>query len=69
MAFALENPRELQAILEIRTIGHALVDDEADADDRLVADASADRLVNHEPEACPVLRRAAETVGALVGAR
>ena len=37
-----------------------LVDHEPDADDEVVADRLANRLVHHQPEAAPVRHRAAE---------
>ena len=48
---------------------HRLVDDEADADDPVVADRLADRLVHHQAEARAVLDASRRSVGAPVGAR
>ena len=66
---ALEQARDAHALVEIDAILRRLVDDEPDADDPVVADRLADRLVHHQPEARAILDRAAERVGAPVGAR
>ena len=50
-------------------VGSCLVDDEADADDEVVADALADRFMHHQPEAAALLDRTAELVAAPIGGR
>ena len=57
---ALEDRGDLQAVLEGEVVRSRLVDDEADADDEVVAHAVSDRFVHHQPEAAAVLDRAAE---------
>ena len=68
-ALALEQLGEPHAFLEADALLDVLVDHEADADDVVVADPLADGLVHHQAEARAVLQRAAEGVGAAVGAR
>ena len=46
-----------------------LIDEEAHADDEVLAHALADRLVHHQPETAAVLDRAAELVAAAIGRR
>ena len=66
---ALEEPRELEAFLEIDAVLDVLLDNVADADEEIVANRFADGFMDHQPEPRAVLGRAAERVGALVGAR
>ena len=65
----LEYPGDLDTLLEVESVLAGLVDHEPDADDEVVADRLADRLVHHQPEAAPVRHRAAEPVGAAVRRR
>ena len=65
----LEDPGDLDALVEVEAVLAGLVDHEPDADDEVVADRLADRLVHHQPEAAPVRHRAAEPVGAAVRRR
>lgn len=68
-SLALEDRRDLQTVLEAEAVLARLVDDEAHADDHLVAEPAPDLLVDHETEAHAVFHRAAEAVGAEIGAR
>ena len=65
----LEQPGEPDAFVEVDAVVDVFVDHEADADQEIVAHAPADGLVHHQAEARAVFGRAAEFVGALVGAR
>ena len=65
----LEDPRDLQTLLEAETTLPGLVDHEPDADDKVVAHGLANRLVHHQSEPAAVLHRAAEPVGAVIGCR
>ena len=69
MPFALEQPSKLQAVFKIGSVFNALINDEADADDNVVANSLADRFMDHQAETCPVLDRTTKTVSALVGTR
>ena len=61
-----EQARHFNALLETEARGIGLVDQEAHADDKFIADPAAYLLVHHEPEATTVFDRTAELVIALV---
>jgi hypothetical protein len=66
MSFAFEQRGLCKAILEVRTVGDAFVNDEADTDHMVVAHGFADRLMNHQAEARAIRDRPAEPIRAPV---
>ena len=65
----LEDPRYLEAFVEVQMPLPRLVDHETDSDDEVAADALADRFVHHQSKAAAVLHRTSESVASTVRRR